>query len=56
MFFKFIFFIDVEISVIKLGVLNACVYKLIMIYNNIKNEFVNDISKEIYLIRVFINL
>ena len=56
MSFKFIFFIDVEINVIKLDILNFGACKLMIIYNNIKNKFVNDISKEIYLIRVFVNL
>ena len=32
----FIIFIDIEINVIKFLVLNQSVYKLIMIYNNIK--------------------
>ena len=56
MFFKIIIFIDVEINVIKLDVLNFRAFKLMIIYNNMKNKFVNDISKEIYLIRVFVNL
>ena len=31
-----IIFIDIEINVIKFTVLNQSVYKLVMIYNNIK--------------------
>ncbi len=34
----FIIFIDVKISVIEFEVLNQSVCKLVMIYNNIKNE------------------
>ena len=35
-FIQFIIFIDIEINVIKFTVLNQSVYKLVMIYNNIK--------------------
>ena len=34
----FIIFIDEKISVIKFSVLNWSVYKLVMIYNNVKNK------------------
>ena len=32
----FIFFIDIEINIIKFIVLNQSIYKLVKIYNNIK--------------------
>ena len=41
----FIIFIDKKINIIKFEILNLSVYKLIMIYNNIKNEKMNKILK-----------
>ena len=41
----FIILIDEKINVIKFNVLNQSVCKLVMIYNNIKNEKMNKILK-----------